>query len=220
MSIARGLVGWWRLDGNLTDSSGNGDNGTANGTITFPAGKYGRAASGAAGNNIVTGQDYRFVQNTHIFTMAAWGYVDSLENNRFLIFTLTSLLSAQKGHFFAVDYRKIVGAPTTNNTFRISIYRGSPGNSESFSIENGAMQGWHFYAATGDGKTLRLYRDGVLISSQAITQPLSTGASEENLNILHPTLGDATDRADNLMIFNRTLSPSEMKTLYALGSPI
>jgi hypothetical protein len=37
------LVGWWTFDGNYDDVSGNGHNGTAEGTPAFAGGQYGQA---------------------------------------------------------------------------------------------------------------------------------------------------------------------------------
>ena len=39
------LVAYYNFDGNLNDSSGNGNNGTANGPLTYAGGKSGQAVS-------------------------------------------------------------------------------------------------------------------------------------------------------------------------------
>jgi hypothetical protein len=40
--LERGLVGWWKFDGDATDSSGNGNNGTVNG-VTLTNDRHGQA---------------------------------------------------------------------------------------------------------------------------------------------------------------------------------
>ena len=42
--LERGLVGWWKFDGDATDSSGNGNDGTVNGA-TLTTNRHGQANS-------------------------------------------------------------------------------------------------------------------------------------------------------------------------------
>ena len=68
-----GLVGWWQMDGDWTDSSGNGNDGTASGA-TFADGKVASAGSFDGVDDGVTNNDGGFLPTG-----------DSPENYRLLV---------------------------------------------------------------------------------------------------------------------------------------
>ncbi len=43
VDLSKGLLGHWKFEGDVSDSSGNGNNGVAKGDPGFVAGKIGRA---------------------------------------------------------------------------------------------------------------------------------------------------------------------------------
>ncbi|MGB2854098.1 MAG: LamG domain-containing protein, partial [Dehalococcoidia bacterium] len=65
------LMGCWRFDGNLFDSSGNDRNGTPQGDPQFGAGTYGDAVE-LDGDDYVTIDGYKGVLGTHAFSVTAW----------------------------------------------------------------------------------------------------------------------------------------------------
>ena len=80
---------------------------------------------------------------------------------------------------------------------------------------------WHYAVATYDGSsTLRLYIDGVSVASKATsgaipdtgTQPLRVGA-----NSLSPN-GYFTGAADEVRVWNRAVSSSEVSSQYSSGT--
>ncbi|UCC99979.1 MAG: discoidin domain-containing protein [Phycisphaerales bacterium] len=64
-------VGWWKLDGDVLDSSGNGYNGTLNGTPTWVPGRYGEALD-LAGSDYVTIDGYKGILRARAFSVTAW----------------------------------------------------------------------------------------------------------------------------------------------------
>ncbi len=67
-----GLVGYWKADGNWNDASGNGNNGTANGGVTFEDGLFGKAGSFDGGDDYVEVGALTELENQKEITYSAW----------------------------------------------------------------------------------------------------------------------------------------------------
>ena len=218
MSIARGLVGWWRFENNLLDSSGNGNNGTANGTVTHPTGKYGKGVSTGPTtlDNVEfpgSASDLAFVHQTMVWTISFWWNISSLSDLTFRSpYWTNGGSSSNTGITIGLDSRKIGGVPETNDTFRII----SP--SGTVDIQNAIMAGWHHYSMTANGTSggYIFYRDGAQVGTGTITKTQS-GSSHVDLLTAR---SQAVDVMDNLILENYPRTLSEIKTLYALGSPL
>lgn len=65
---------------------------------------------------------------------------------------------------------------------------------------------WHHYACTYDGTNVRMYLDGVLTDTQALTAPLRTDADSIDLMFLSST----STAADDLRIFNQALTAAQI----------
>ncbi len=65
------LVGWWKLDGDPTDSSGYGNDGTENGNPGYVTGYDGQAIE-LDGDDYVNVDGYKGILGTHPFSIAAW----------------------------------------------------------------------------------------------------------------------------------------------------
>jgi hypothetical protein len=79
---------------------------------------------------------------------------------------------------------------------------------------------WYFAAVTFDGTTMKLYLDGVLDGSLAMTT--GTGASYFFIGNWHQSWGDYyfTGSISDLKIYNRALSASELLSIYAEAPPL
>ena len=89
-SASADLVGHWLLDGDGTDASGNGLDGTINGNVVPTADKSGNPDSamlfgGASGDYVDIG-DPPELQLTGAMTLAAWVVLDSSNTNNARIF--------------------------------------------------------------------------------------------------------------------------------------
>src|SRR3989344_4906681 len=69
-NFARGLVGYWKLDNNASDSSGNGNNGTENGGMGYASGKVSQAGN-FDGDDFVNITTATKIANGK-FTISAW----------------------------------------------------------------------------------------------------------------------------------------------------
>ena len=214
MSIARGLVGWWRFDGNLTDASGNGNNGTVGaGSAAYAAGVYGQAWNANGANTVRVSHNASLdLQN---LTISLWAKrTGSINNNDQVIGRLVSLSPVN------VPYRLLFGPD-------LQLLWGFFDGAQQVVTDSGGISSvtdvWFFYALTfyvsGGSTTISIYRDAELIGSNTVlaTPPIRTSdlfiGGEDNRRFF-------AGQIDNTMIYNRALSPSEIKTLYALGSPL
>ena len=64
-------VGWWKLDGDVLDSSGNGYNGTTQGNPEWVPGVYDQALD-MAGSDYVSINGYKGILGTKAFSITAW----------------------------------------------------------------------------------------------------------------------------------------------------
>ena len=72
LAAAGSEIGWWKFDGNLTDSSTNANNGTGVGSPTFATGKVGQAVSLNGTSQWVSVADANSLDFTTGMTLAAW----------------------------------------------------------------------------------------------------------------------------------------------------
>ena len=99
------LVAHYTFEGNLQDSSENGNNGIAKGTgeITFKDSKVGKGAV-FNGSNYVEVADSNSLDLSNAFTFAAWIYKEKTDN------IVIPLLSKSKSDdFFTHPYRYFLG---------------------------------------------------------------------------------------------------------------
>lgn len=71
---------------------------------------------------------------------------------------------------------------------------------------------WHHYAATYDGTNVRMYLDGALTDTQALTAPLRTDA--DTIDIGEWT--DTTTAVDDLRLYDAALSAAQITALAAI----
>jgi hypothetical protein len=228
------LVLHLKFDGNYTDSSGRGNNGTAVGSPTFVAGQIGQALhystktdNGGSGGNVTNANyvtlgrpnDLLFGSNTS-FSVAFWvrlpaGYaggdlpffgsaVNSANNHGF-----TFCPSYQLGGW-QWDLMEITPGGVTNN-----VDVNGPDNS----INDGSF---HHFAVTFNRATAAAltYLDGAQVNSNSIAS-IGTFDSTNTISIgqdptgLYPESGSAD--LDDLGVWHRVLTPLEVYQIYYSG---
>ena len=217
MSIARGLVGWWRFDGNLTDSSGNGNHGAVGtGTAAYAAGVYGQAWDNDATRYAVL-DSLDGSWHAGGYTVSMWlkpgpglfsifGSADDGSNNLIVINNggLEGRIEVpQRGTTGGATTTRIDSAYTVGQWFHIAVRTNASTNRGETYI-NGNLAG----VSPGTLNVANL---------TSLQYPLFVGDSN-NRGV--PTGPAYVGRIDNLLIENYERTPSEIKTLYALGSPL
>ena len=226
-----GLVGHWSFDGKYVnwatgqalDSSGNGRNGSLvnMSTTTSPAiGKIGQALALSGNNDAVSVSSAGLPSGNAPRSLSVW------------IKTLQA--PASSNYPGIVEY----GTRVNNQNYLLSLF---PANGQlqgncniqgtvgiSFWGSNGtACAGvavndgkWHHVVVTYDGTSNRIYLDGVLKNTQTPSPSPSTVlgsalviSETSNTNGIPPFQGSI----DDVRIYNRAISPSEVQALYNLG---
>jgi hypothetical protein len=201
------VVGYWKFDGDVEDATGN-SNMTNSGTVpaTGILGEDAGAMDFGPGNNYVQiSNNSKVAGLSKTMTAMGWVYSDQTpagglfyNNNACGTGFALVVHSAAKGYF------KLGGCPGYD----------LPGNT---SLSSGA---WHHVAGTYDGTRMALYVDGkldaTLDASNALvpsSHPVSIGAND--------TLDSSwqNGKLDDLLIFNRALSPDEIETYYRSMAP-
>jgi PKD repeat protein len=178
----------------LSDTSGNGNNGTVNGA-SWANGKYGGALS-FNGSSMVTVGDAASLDLSSGMTLEAWVYPTSLST------TWSDIIYKATDTYFLMGSTPQGQAPDLGGTFAGTNVYGNPL----------PLNTWSHIAGTYDGTTMRFYVNGVLVSSQpqsgsipASTGPLSIGGDSISGQYW-------TGLIDEVRVYNRALSSSEVIT--------
>ena len=205
-STAETPAAWYPFEGNAQDASGNGNHGTASGSVTYPAGKLGAQAiqfSGSAGRYVTIP---RVVSND--FTIACW---------------VNTTTTGGTGQWYAgkglVDGEMPGGVDDFGLTL-VGSYAGfGVGNPDTTITTSGVINDgtWHHVTATREAASgqMRLYLDGTLQASAL--GPAGTKAAATNWRIgALQTLAAGSFLAgtiDDVQIFARAFSAAEVPAL-------
>ena len=227
-SLTSGLVGWWTMDGpdmltNVADKSGQGNTGNlvhgGSGTTTAP-GKIGQALSFDGTNDSVSVPIN--LSGTNVVSVAMWIYRSSYLGTDAVQTEYTSNFSSYNGAFvFDTDYNtecpssgQIAWGTHTTAGYNIKCYT------------RPSVGAWHHYVLIADmgassANELSLYIDGALQTSTS--QPYTV---DQTVNFVNSTLyfmsraGSSIfspGQLDDVRIYNRALSASEITQLYNMG---
>ncbi len=233
-NVSADLVVHYKLDetsGNIaSDSSGNGYDGTINGSPNWVAGKMGGALEFTGGDDITLPATAMGLRSD-IGSVALWmnadvpsgintmfwagdnttgsGFGNENELHVHLEQPQTNIWSGGECSFFAI---------ANPNTFlHTDPTKGAPGNTPINPITLSDLQ-WHHVAATwGDGN-VRLYIDGVVIHESPYTS-----SNYELSNIYLGRMADGgrqyTGILDDVQIYNHSLSDADVALAMAGGEP-
>ena len=207
-----GLIAWWRAENNALDSAGS-NQGAISGA-TFAPGQVGQAFSFDGFNDGVVVADAAALRPLTNLTIEAWIKTAGIPGS-----SLAGFVVARSGNGFS-GYEFGVGTPSQAGRLRFG-FNGGAGGADMFSTNGVTDNALHHIAATYDGTTMRIYRDGLLDGANAFNQPIAY-ASGDPLWIgrrefaLIP--GHFAGLIDEPAIYNRVLSASEIAALHAAGS--
>ncbi len=206
------LVGLWHMDGDWTDASGNGNNGTAyNGATFTPDARVGAQAGSFDGVNDYTNvKTSALVSNSAQNSVEAWIYLTAIG-------TATKTIYAENSSAGVVFSLGV--APTGKPFF--AVWRSDvPGN--WLTAESGApvsINQWHHIVGTLDGSGMKIYVNGLLSGTHANTMPSSGAITEASIARIN-NLGGAdflAGKIDELIVYKRALSAEEIYKSYNAG---
>ncbi len=216
-SLTQGLVGYWPFCGNSNDDSGNGNNGTVNGA-TLTTDRFGNSNSAYSFNgasNFIEVFDNNTLDISNNYTLAAWfkisDYSTITPSDPFCV-----ILGKARQSGWASGYALYAVNGNTSNTYGRHQWghQGSPKQRSS----SASLDIWHNIICSYDGSNLNLYFDGVLIKTQTTTYtlanystPLFFGREFDNTTTWNRYF---KGQLDDIGIWNRALTPSEVTQLY------
>lgn len=200
---------YYKLNGGsgttVTDSSGNGYNGTAS-NITYAAGRFGNAAVFNGTNAVITTSAIP-ITNTTSFSVSSWVYISSLSIGYIIPFCQTTLSVANGFIFFAIR-------PLSNLVEVVRTDSGGAGLSNTAS--HTWSLGWHHVAWVCTNTNSKIYVNDSEIDDVNYTQ---TSALSYNLQTIGARLrtvqmyyGGGT--IDQVRIFSTALTAGNVTSLY------
>ena len=223
VSLSQGLVGYWPLDGPVTnwntnttlDLSGNGNTGQliSMSTSSSPvAGKIGQALdfNGSSGEITTTNQ----VSDPQTFTLSAWFKTTVASGHKIVEFEQT-----QSGTN-PPNWDRLLNLGTDGKVYFVTYQGSAHYVTSSAALADG---NWHHALGTFNGSSGTLYIDGV-------PQDTFTGGADSYAGYWHiggykaagawPNGADGYfhGKIDDVRIYNRALSAGEVKQLYHQGA--
>nr|MBI4156879.1 LamG domain-containing protein [Candidatus Woesearchaeota archaeon] len=210
----QGLVALYHLNNNTNDSSGLGNTGVPTNSLNCGAtvnGYFGTACDSSKG--YIDLGNPQALRLTDAMTISAWIYLNStaVNNNR-----IVSKFGSQRGWELVLD-----DDPNNNLLMRIATTSSTYIDAkQSVQFQIGI---WTHVAGTYDpGKSLRVYRDGILVGINTTFVPNSQFDSVNNVSIgaRGDGLSPFNGTIDEVAIFNRSLNADEILELYNAGALI
>lgn len=211
--MSDGLVGYWPMDESATtsgavDSSGNGNDGTYEGHASTTGGKFGNGGVfDGDGDYITVTDDTSLDIGINDISISVWVNVDNSDTNGDFI----NKLSSQDGY-------RLRQSSANNGSFSWTMEFDNSGYIEDTNITPDPVAGeWtHLVFVADRSANAMMYINGELSSDSIVDISEYNNADISNSNDLFIGADDANfeGQIDEVRIYNRALSPSEVKMLY------
>jgi hypothetical protein len=225
-----GLVAYYPFDGNASDQSGNGHDGTVNGA-TLTTDRYGVAGSAYSFDGIddYVSVPYADAFQLPVFTLSAWvrPTVDLSAATR-------PAWVVGRGEDFVTDnaaFNLLVAQPTSPLANGVSVLYETSGGGDRF-FETGVypdVGDWtHLVASRGADLQLSIYSDGALIGQTPSTSVPASNSFQDLLIGAYwfvPTPATATitnffpGGIDDVAIYDRALTPAQINAPDVIPAP-
>ncbi len=185
------------------DSSGNGNTGTVSNGTWVTSGKYGGALQFNGSNSLVTVNDAPSLDLTNSMTLEAWVNPSQVGSS----WEDAIYKGGNNDCYFLECY-----TPSTSNNYPVVAVNVGNYDYGAYGTSKLPANTWTFLAGTYDGSYLRLYVNGNLVSSTAVSGQIMTDPSA--LGIGGDTVsGDYfAGEIDNVRIYNQALSQSAIQS--------
>ncbi len=213
-----GLVAYYPFNGNANDESGNGNNGVVNGA-TLTADRFGNVNKSYSfnGNSSIVISDNDYLELTNNFSISSWFYATSLSQ-------VSMILSKHICTNTEGTYTYGIWSNGVNNLVNFQAYPNF--NALTYPTNAGAvnLNSWYNFVTTYDKTTkdLKYYLNGDLISTIQIDFNISN--TTRDLFIGMQNCGSGAEwywngKIDDIRIYNRDLSNTEVQQLYQEKAP-
>ena len=213
-TLANGIVGHWTFDGNKTtnttalDSSGQNNTGTFTNFTRATNAKAGKLGQGLSFDGV---DDYVGVplvsSKTNDFSFAFWLKVNVASDTRGVIFYNGS---GSDGYGFVAGSSD--GGDTTKFMFLAELVYWENTN------VGWTQNAWHHIVGTLNSSNVwRLYKDGALVFTSGVKPILNIPTVRTTLGKELVSGGTVNHSLDEVRVYNRVLSATEVKQLYLIG---
>jgi hypothetical protein len=211
------LVGYWPLDGNANDASGNGNNGTTVGGLAFVAGQKGQCAQFNGVDSGITIANPANFEFTDEVSLSFWVNQDDVALGAYsvVINKFSNITSALDG--LLVFSGQASWTSTGMNAYMANTIEGG------HSITPSCVGKWHHIAVTYKGRDVTAYYDGKLATNHVYPSRglnILTTAAGYPLAFGHKSnpLGDLgtfwSGKLDEVRYYHGTLSAEDVIALY------
>jgi hypothetical protein len=207
-----GLVNWWRAEQGTVDSvnelSGQRMNGAG-----FSAGKVGSAFSFNGENQFVLVPNSETLNPSNAISMECWIYVEQHSIDPLAVV-------ASKDDPVSHTYQYGLGLKNMGfERWHFAIQLRLPtGNALLHGTKPIDLQRWYHVAWTYDQAFIKLYVDGVLDVTVVATGPISPQSHPLVIGGYGTHQWNLNGRVDEISLYQRALSPFEIKSIYLAGS--
>jgi uncharacterized protein (TIGR02145 family) len=216
-----GLVGWWPFNGNANDESGNGNNGTVNGsTLTIDRfGNIGKAYSFDGLNNWIEILNSTSLNPTNSISISCWAYINSNETDNFEGLVHKQHSTAQNYSSYGI----IAGNKGQDSLgYPGMVLRTTTGYDWSGHCGTGVLDNWINLICSWDGSTIKFYINGNLVKLKSKNGSIVYNTESLFFGRRRNGVGANTffyGKLDDIGIWNRALTQQEITELYTSSDP-
>ncbi|UCG69580.1 MAG: right-handed parallel beta-helix repeat-containing protein, partial [Thermoplasmata archaeon] len=213
----KGLVGFWKMDeptwsgvtNEVVDFTRYGNHGTANGNANTANGRFDRAGDFDGDLDYVGIPSSNSLEISEDITIEGWINVNGPQNDR------TGII-----HKFHSDAGNYYGYRIRMNSPSQLIFEygdGTPVISGLYSLGQVEQYNWHHFAATKEGTQMKIFIDGMEVSTGTGRPKIGTGPTW--LDIGHSFYNNQSfnGKIDEVKIYNRALSNQEILERYHIS---
>lgn len=195
--------------GTIVDSSGEGNDGTYNGSLYAQSGKL-NGAIGFSPTDVITVPDDSTLRQTAAFTVSVWLDINALSSYQYIV---------NKWTYSGGSFRSWSLNTTNNNLHWRASTAGTDGTTQIVSYNYTPHVGqWTHLTGVYNGTNLILYINGSSVGSTPLASVISTSQDvyigAGNLGASFGLNGDL----DEVAIYNRALGPTEIADIYKRGA--
>lgn len=207
-AVNNGLVAYYTFEENLNDSSGNGNNGS--GIVEYKDSRFGKGVF-LDGSNYITVKDSSSLDLTEDFTFAVWLYKEESDQ-----VDVPILRKGKSDDFFEGPYSFFLGLGGRIPSLNLI----DENQSDCAELVSGdeviGTQNWTHVAVTKRGSSVRFYKNGKACGDAEADYVGTLLSNSQDLIIGMDAYQSAYYKGimDELRIYNRVLTDTEIKALY------
>lgn len=201
MTLKDGLISYYKLDGNSTDSL-SVNNGTDS-NITYTGGKINQCASFNGSASINTNSKFSFINTSGLFTINLWMKFNNF-NSGSQFFMGNNPGNVSSGFYLG------------NSSGNLSVYLHptSPASINGVFTDNN----WNMLTLTSDATTVYVYKNGNLFGTAPFTLNISVCPNNVTLGQINTFNSSRLNGfMDEVGFWSRRLSDSEVAKIYNAG---